>query len=113
MFIPRKDMPVELREKMRGGEGIATVTCLAPPETLHHAKIINEVRLPQGAGIGYHKHEDNTEYFIIKSGNGIANDNGKEVKVSAGDIIITGNGSSHSIKNSGEEELVLYAIILN
>jgi mannose-6-phosphate isomerase-like protein (cupin superfamily) len=39
-------------------------------------------------------------------------DNGEEFSVQAGDMMITGDGDSHSIKNTGSVPLVYYAIII-
>ncbi|GHV74958.1 hypothetical protein AGMMS49940_22600 [Spirochaetia bacterium] len=62
--------------------------------------------------IGYHQHDAETEYFIFTSGAGTANDNGTEHPVKAGDMMVTGNGASHSVKNTGSVPLVFNAIIV-
>ncbi|MDR0313698.1 MAG: cupin domain-containing protein, partial [Treponema sp.] len=58
------------------------------------------------------QHNNETEYFFIISGSGTVNDNGLEVQINAGDSIITGNGASHSIKNTGDAPLILHAVII-
>jgi mannose-6-phosphate isomerase-like protein (cupin superfamily) len=105
-------MIVEQREKMRGGDGIVTLTHLAPSETFCHAKMMAEIRIPPGGSIGYHKHEADIEYFFFMSGKGIVNDNGVELPVAAGDTVVTGNGSSHGVANAGKDDLVFHAVIL-
>jgi mannose-6-phosphate isomerase-like protein (cupin superfamily) len=74
--------------------------------------MLAEVTLQPGCSIGTHSHENETEYYIILSGGGTVNDNGKEVSVQAGDAIVTGNGASHSISNTGTVPLVLHAVIV-
>ena len=108
----RNAMKVEVKEKMRDGEGIARLTTLVDGSTQKNARIFAEINLEPGASIGYHQHVNETEYYFIISGTGIVNDDGKEVAVKQGDAIITGNGASHAIKNSGSVPLVFTAVIV-
>lgn len=112
MIYHRNEMRIEQKEKMRGGEGIATLTHFVDGSALQHARLMAELTLPPGASIGYHQHEGETEYFIFLSGSGLANDNGVEVPVKSGDVMVTGNGASHSIANTGQVPLVFHAIII-
>ncbi|MDR2305102.1 MAG: cupin domain-containing protein [Treponema sp.] len=112
MIIARKDMKREQREKMRDGEGIVSFTRLVDCEHEKNIRMLSEISLPPGASIGYHQHNNETEYFLILSGNGTVNDNGTERPVSAGDAAIAGNGASHGIKNTGKEPLVFHAVIV-
>jgi mannose-6-phosphate isomerase-like protein (cupin superfamily) len=112
MIIAREDMKREQKEKMRDGEGIASFTHLVDCENEKNIRMLSEISLPPGASIGYHQHNSETEYFLILSGKGTVNDNGTERPVSAGDAIITGNGASHCIKNTGKEPLVFHAVIV-
>jgi mannose-6-phosphate isomerase-like protein (cupin superfamily) len=112
MIVQRSAMKTEVKEKMRGGEGSAKFVYFAEPGTEKNARMLAEITLEPGSSIGYHQHDNETEYFIILSGNGTVNDNGKEAPVKAGDVIITGNGASHSIKNSGSVPLVFNAVIV-
>ena len=43
----------------------------------------------------------------------MANDNGTDKPVTRGDVMITGNGETHSISNTGNVPLVLHAVIIN
>ncbi|WP_010263717.1 cupin domain-containing protein [Treponema primitia] len=112
MFVQRNSMGTEKKEKMRGGEGIVNFTYFVPSDTEKNARMLAELSLEPGASIGYHKHDNETEYFIFISGTGTANDNGTEVSVKPGDVIITGNGASHGVKNTGSVPLVLNALIV-
>jgi mannose-6-phosphate isomerase-like protein (cupin superfamily) len=111
MYIKREQMTVEDKENLRGGTGVVKFTNFAP-EMPRHTKIFSEIRLPPGASIGYHKHEGETEYYLFLSGTGIINDNGTEYTVMPGDATATGNGNSHSLTNTGKEDLLLHAIII-
>jgi mannose-6-phosphate isomerase-like protein (cupin superfamily) len=112
MVIHRNEMKVEEKEKMRDGNGTVHFTHFADGSTQKNARMLAELTLPPGASIGYHRHDSETEYFFILSGNGVVNDNGKEVPVAKGDAIITGNGASHSIANTGTVPLVFHAVIV-
>jgi len=112
MVIQRKEMKVEDKEKMRDGEGTTHLTYLVESNSQKNARMFAEITLNPGCSIGYHQHISETEYYFILSGTGIVDDDGTEVEVKQGDSIITGNGASHSIRNSGSVPLVLYAIIV-
>ena len=112
MVIHRNEMKVEEMERMRDGEGITRINHLVDATNEKHTRLLAEVTLNPGCSIGYHKHEAETEYYFILSGEGTVNDDGKEVSVKQGDAIITGNGASHGIKNSGTVPLVFHAVIL-
>jgi mannose-6-phosphate isomerase-like protein (cupin superfamily) len=112
MVIHRNDMKTEDKEKMRNGEGITHLIYLLDGSTQKNARMFAEITLDQGCSIGYHRHDSETEYFFILSGTGSVNDDGREVEIKPGDSIITGNGASHSIKNTGSVPLVFHAIII-
>ena len=112
MVISRNEMKVEDKERMRDGEGNTHLTYLLDGSTQKNARMFAEIILKPGSSIGYHQHDSETEYYFILSGSGIVNDNGKEVQVKQGDSIITGNGESHSIKNTGSVPLVFHAVII-
>jgi mannose-6-phosphate isomerase-like protein (cupin superfamily) len=112
MVIQRKNMKTEVKEKMRGGEGHAELIHLVNCENEKNIRLLAELTLQPGCSIGSHSHETETEYFIILSGSGMVNDNGTEMPVQAGDVIITGNGASHSISNTSAVPLVFHAAIV-
>ena len=112
MVIYRNEMKKEVKEKMRAGDGTVEITYLLDAEKEKHTRMIAEVTLKKGCSIGYHSHENETEYYLIMSGTGVVNDDGKEVIVKSGDSVITGNGSSHSIKNTGTDPMVFHAVII-
>lgn len=62
--------------------------------------------LHPGAAIGYHLQKEDEVYYIL-SGTGIMQMNGNEFVVKAGDGILTRPGSSHGLKQTGKEDLVL------
>jgi mannose-6-phosphate isomerase-like protein (cupin superfamily) len=112
MLITRNEMKTEVREKMRGGEGRAEFVHLVNCENEKNIRMLAELTLRPGCSIGGHSHENETEYFVILSGEGTVNDNGIEKPVKTGDAVITGNGASHSLRNTGSVPLVFHAIIV-
>ena len=103
----------ELRENMRGGNGTVKIEHLWEPgsEMLGHNRMAARLTLPPGGSIGFHNHEKEDEIFVIVKGQAEADDNGKISLLNAGDTLLTGNGAGHSIRNVGEGDLELIAII--
>ena len=112
MIIRRNEMKTESKEKMRDGNGITGLTHLVNCENEKNVRLIAEINLPPGASIGEHKHDNETEYYLILSGSGVVNDSGKDIEINAGDTIVTGGGASHSISNTGDVPLVFHAVIV-
>ncbi|MDR0400811.1 MAG: cupin domain-containing protein [Treponema sp.] len=105
-------MKKDTKEKLRDGEGVVHFTYLVDCEAEKNIRMLAEATLPPGASIGYHRHDNETEYYLILSGSGEVNDNGTVKPVKAGDAMITGNGASHSITNTGTAPLVFHAVIV-
>ena len=113
MLKKKEHQEIETREKMRGGDGTVTVRHYFKPEEIKaRTRLCSELSLPPGASIGAHDHIAEDEIYIIQKGRGIMTDSGKEFSVETGDAILTGQGASHSIKNTGAENLVVTAIII-
>ena len=62
--------------------------------------------LHPGSAIGYHLQKEDEIYYII-SGTGEMQMNGKNFPVKAGDAILTRPGSSHGLKQTGKDDLVI------
>jgi mannose-6-phosphate isomerase-like protein (cupin superfamily) len=114
MFVSRSAMTVEQREKVRDGEGIITFThCVEGKGAVQkNTAMFAEMVLPPGASVGYHTHQEETEFYVFLEGSGLVSDNGKEIPVKPGDTLITGDGASHSLTNNGTVPLKLLAAII-
>lgn len=113
MIKKRNEQTSEVRKNMRGGPGEVKITHHLNKEEINaKCRLCAELVLSPGAGIGEHQHIDEDEIFIIQKGSGVIVDGGKEQEVSAGDSILTGKGASHSIVNTGKEDLIVTAIIM-
>jgi mannose-6-phosphate isomerase-like protein (cupin superfamily) len=62
--------------------------------------------LHPGSAIGYHLQKEDEIYYVI-SGTGEMQMNGKSFPVKEGDAILTRPGSSHGLKQTGKDDLVI------
>lgn len=113
MIKKKSQQEIEIRKNMRGGSGEVSVRhYLKPEEIKARTRLCAELILPAGASIGVHDHVDEDEIYIIQKGHGVMTDGGEEIQVETGDAILTGQGASHSIRNTGAEDLVVTAVII-
>ncbi|MDR2553631.1 MAG: cupin domain-containing protein [Treponema sp.] len=114
MLLHRSEFKTEEREKPRNGTGTAMFRYFVEGQgkVQKNINMLAEITLPQGASIGPHAHTDETEFYIILEGSGRVNDNGAEKAVTKGDVMMTGNGETHSIGNTGTTPLVFLAVIV-
>lgn len=112
MIKKKNEMTTSIREKMRGGSGSVLATSLMDEGTIAHCRLFSELKLEKGCSIGQHDHVNETEYYLITGGQGIVTEADGEKTVSAGDLVITGGGASHAIRNDGDEPLTFIALII-
>ena len=62
--------------------------------------------LQPGSGIGYHEQKEDEVYYVL-SGKGVMTLDDKPVDVTPGTAILTRPGSSHGLKQVGNEDLVV------
>ena len=75
-------------------------------------RLFSLVQVKPGEEVEYHMHMGESETFFILSGKGIYNDNGNTIDVVPGMVTLTPSGQGHSIKNTGDENLVFIALIV-
>ena len=68
-------------------------------------------RLPAGATIGLHTHEDTAEIIFFLSGTGKMLLDGETETVAAGLCHYCPKGSTHSMINEGDEDITFYAVV--
>jgi len=68
--------------------------------------------LHPGASIGVHAQEDDEIYYVI-SGAGEYTLDGKTTAVSAGTALLTRRGSTHGLRQTGKDDLVVLITYLN
>lgn len=113
MIKKSSEMLKEIKEQMRGGKGTVEITHIMNQNDLRgKARLCAKITIEPGCSIGYHQHDQEEEIFYIIKGKGVVNDNGLIFEMNVGDSVITGDGASHSIENTGNETLELLAVIL-
>jgi len=107
------DMMTEVRENMRSGAGQVTIQHFFKADEIRaRTRLCARLTLPPGASIGTHPHEREDEVFVVVKGAGVLDDGQTETPVAEGDAILTGNGESHGIRNTGDEDLEIIAVIM-
>jgi len=62
--------------------------------------------LKPGSGIGYHEQKEDEIYYVL-SGRGVMTIDGKSFDVTPGTAVLTRPGSSHGLKQAGDDDLVI------
>jgi mannose-6-phosphate isomerase-like protein (cupin superfamily) len=62
--------------------------------------------LKPGSAIGYHEQKEDEIYYVL-SGRGVMTIDGKSFDVTPGTAVLTRPGSSHGLKQTGDEDLVI------
>ena len=91
----------------KGGEGQVVVRKFDDPVM----GAVVQLTLPVGASIGLHTHTGNCEVVYVLSGSGRCVDDGAEYPIAAGMCHYCPEGHSHSIINTGDEDLALLGIL--
>ena len=68
--------------------------------------VLRKRALKPGSAIGYHEQNEDEIYYVL-SGRGEMTIDEKTFEVRAGDAILTRPGSSHGLKQTGAEDLVI------
>jgi mannose-6-phosphate isomerase-like protein (cupin superfamily) len=76
-------------------------------QTVPKLKLIFRKRaLKPGSGIGLHEQGEDEIYYVL-SGTGVMTLDGKTVEITPGTAVLTRTGSTHSLKQTGNEDLVI------
>ncbi len=113
MINRKNDLKSETRKNMREGKGDIEITHLADKATLGECcRLFAKIVVKPGDSIGKHPHHGEKEIYYFLSGSGKAHDDEKVCDIEAGDVMVTPDGHSHSIENTGNEDLIYLALIL-
>lgn len=113
MIRKNNDRVITKKEAMRDGPGsVIQKEVVSKEEMCDKARLFTEITLKENCGIGYHVHENEEEVFVITEGKGIYNDNGKEVEVFKGDVMLCKSGEGHAMTNPYKEDLIYTALII-
>lgn len=68
-------------------------------------------RIPKGSSIGVHEQSTSSDINYVISGRGEATCNGETEVLRTGVCHYCPKGSTHSIRNTGDEDLVLFTVV--
>lgn len=77
-------------------------------------RFINYSIVPPGCSFGLHKHENDNEFYIVLNGEGVYYQDGEQVSVKKGDIMMNAPFGEHGIENIGEVdiELLVFEVVI-
>jgi mannose-6-phosphate isomerase-like protein (cupin superfamily) len=100
---------LEAEYKIKGcheGEGLVKDVPIFTREDLKSKlRFVTYMEIPPKSSIGYHKHGENEEVYVILEGMGVMKGEGIEKKVTKGDVVLNQAFQSHGLTNDSEEEL--------
>ena len=105
-YIIQKDAEVAKNEPGTHNGGGQTVGYSFFADVPNLKLIFRKRALKPGSGIGYHQQAEDEIYYVL-SGSGVMTLDGKEYQVGPGDAILTRTGSSHGLKQTGPDDLVI------
>ncbi len=102
-----------VKDNMRGGEGSVLIESLWDPykELKANNRLFARLTIEPGGSIGFHKHENEEEVFVIVNGVAEMDDDGNVERLYPGDTILTADGAGHSVKSVGDRDLEMLAVI--
>jgi len=111
-MIIRNKGTEKLRKNLFNGAGETEIETLFTPEEFSAGvRLCARITLAPGCGIGLHRHTGEDELYFILQGEGTVDDGETAAQVSSGTSILTRNGESHSLQNTGKEDIILIAVI--
>ena len=104
--IMQQDSLVAVREPGPHAGGGETTAYPFFADAPHFALVFRKRALHRGAAIGYHLQETDEVYYVL-SGRGELTLDGARREVGPGTAILTRSGSSHGLRQLGNEDLVI------
>jgi len=99
---------------LRGGNGdVIKAEMFSQDETLGKTRLLATMTFPPGSSVGLHPHGPDAEIYYILSGRFKVTDNDVTTEMTAGQIMFTGGGGTHSAENIGTEDATMLAVVMN
>lgn len=109
-----KEKNINIFENRFGGQGQVHMEHILDEQLYQNqVPLYAKITLKPGCSLGYHPHNGNSETYFILSGTGLYNNNGIVEPIAPGDTTFTPDGESHGMENTGKEDLVFMALIVN
>ena len=105
-YVVEHDADVALNEPGTHNGGGQTVGYSFFAKTPKLSLVFRKRALKPGSGIGYHEQKEDEIYYVL-SGRGMMTVDDKSFEVGPGTAVLTRPGSSHGLKQTGAEDLVI------
>ncbi len=105
-YVLERDADVAREEPGTHKGGGQTIGYSFFKDTPKLAMVFRKRALKPGSAIGYHEQNEDEIYYVL-SGRGIMTIDGKPIEVGPGTAVLTRPGSSHGLKQVGNEDLVI------
>jgi mannose-6-phosphate isomerase-like protein (cupin superfamily) len=105
-YIIERDVEVAKREPGTHNGGGETIGYSFFAKTPNMPFVFRKRALKPGSGIGYHEQKEDEIYYVL-SGRGTMTIDGTSFEVGPGTAVLTRPGSSHGLKQIGDENLVI------
>jgi mannose-6-phosphate isomerase-like protein (cupin superfamily) len=105
-YVVQHDAEIAKKEPGTHNGGGKTIGYSFFDKTPNMKFVFRKRALQPGSGIGYHEQKEDEVYYVL-SGKGVMTLDGKPVDVTPGTAILTRPGSSHGLKQAGNEDLVV------
>ena len=105
-YVLQRDSEVAVTEPGTHNGGGQTVGYSFFKKVPKLALVFRKRALKPGSGIGYHEQKEDEIYYVL-SGHGTMTIDDKPFDVGPGDAVLTRPGSSHGLKQTGTEDLVI------
>ncbi len=113
-FMIRKKEDMELLHVENSGNVKGELTkqfLLYSDETYGKTSMCAVIELPHGSMIAEHDHTMDAEMYYLLEGEAVVTDNDDTHLLHAGDVVFTGGGNRHSIRNESGTTIHFVAII--
>jgi mannose-6-phosphate isomerase-like protein (cupin superfamily) len=105
-YVLERDADVATTEPGTHNGGGETIGYSFFKKTPRLGLVFRKRALKSGSGIGYHEQKEDEIYYVL-SGRGTMTIDGKSFEVGPGTAVLTRPGSSHGLKQIGDENLVI------
>jgi mannose-6-phosphate isomerase-like protein (cupin superfamily) len=105
-YVLERDADVAREEPGTHKGGGQTIGYSFFKDTPKLGMVFRKRALKPGSAIGYHEQHEDEIYYVL-SGRGIMTIDGKPIEVGPGTAVLTRPGSSHGLKQVGNEDLVI------
>ena len=105
-FIVQHDAEIAKNEPGTHNGGGQTVGYSFFAKTPNVKFVFRKRALKPGSGIGYHEQKEDEVYYVL-SGKGVMTLDDKPIEIGPGTAVLTRPGSSHGLKQIGNEDLVI------